>query len=88
MSRLLGNIQRGKTGKGGCWSAEALLNADKRQTWFLRRELLTAVVSGIPRGEWRSLYDHIIFSSVAMLLIYTYLYIYTFQIIHRTNNIC
>lgn len=39
-------IQRAKVGKGGCWSAEALFNADKRNTWFFGRELLTAVVTG------------------------------------------
>lgn len=77
MARLLGNIQRGKTGKGGCWSAEALLNADKRQTCFLRRELLTAVVSGIPRGEWRSLYDHIIFYFCCYVIdLYLLIYLY------------
>lgn len=44
---LVIQTQRGKVGKGGCWLAEALLNADKRSTWFLGRELLTAVVAGI-----------------------------------------
>lgn len=29
-------IQRGKAGKGGCWLAEVLLNADKRSTCILK----------------------------------------------------
>lgn len=43
-------MQRGKLWKGGCWSEEALLKADKGNTSFLGRELLTAVVDRTHRA--------------------------------------